>query len=218
MKIVYPLTNQNDYIELLFSLRSVEKLLKLPYEIVIVGNIMPDWITNVTQIFLPNSPDNKLISVRRKILAALEYLKEDIFFMNDDFILLRPTDSQTFPYYSSGRMDRMAETGAASSVKQLRARGRPTRYFGHFPCIIRQDFPNVMRGFSDNVINKSVYCNMIDISCVEVADCKLNDATTSAGVKAFIKDRVCFSTGVYSIGKAIPVLSEIFPEPSKFEI
>lgn len=216
--IVYPLTNQKDYTELLFSLRSVEKFIKTPYEIVLVGEQMPDWITNATQIVLPNVQENKLISVRRKILAALEYLKEDIFFMNDDFILLKETDPETFPYYSSGKMDRMAETGAAPSVKQLREKGKPTRYFGHYPCIIRQDFPEIIKNFSDNIINKSVYCNMIDIVCVETPDCKLNENTSASVVKKFIQGRVCLSTGVYSLNHAIPVLSEMFPNPSKFEI
>lgn len=218
MKLVYPLTNQKDYTELLFSLRSVDKFLTPPYEIVLVGDQMPDWITGCTQIVLPNIPENKLISVRRKILAALEYLKEDIFFMNDDFILLKETDPKTFPYYSSGRMDRMAETGAQVSVKQLRALGKETRYFGHYPCVIRQDFPEIIKNFSDNIINKSVYCNMIDIVCVEVPDCKLNENTSGSVVRAFIKNRVCLSTGQYSLNHAIPVLSEIFPNPSKFEV
>jgi hypothetical protein len=218
MNLVYPLTNQKDYTELLFSLRSVEKFITPPYEIIIVGSQTPDWITDVTQIFLPDIENNKLISVRRKILAALEYLKEDIFFMNDDFMLLRPTDPKTFPYYSSGRMDRMAETGAKPSVEQLKKLGKTTRYSGHYPCIIRQDFGSIVEKFSDNIINKSVYCNMIDIPLIETPDCKLNDSTNTAAVKEFIKHRFCLSTGVYSLAKAIPVLNEMFPNASKFEI
>src|SRR6478735_3971728 len=111
MIVVYPLAAQINNEELRYSLRSIEKYLKPPFEVVIIGDHVPDWLNNAAQIWIPDVKGQNQYSVRRKVMAALSYEKE-IFFMNDDFYLLEKTDPKKFPFYSSGTLKGKAEAGA----------------------------------------------------------------------------------------------------------
>lgn len=217
MRIVYPLTFQNDYTELLYSLRSVERFIKKPYEVVIVGDLLPEWIINITHISLPDIPGKTVLSVRRKVLAALQYADDDIFFMNDDIYLLEPAD-KNFPYYSSGTLKGKGEAGAAQLLKQLTQLDKPVKYFGHYPCIYKKDFGQVLENFNADCLTKSAYCNFVDAESVEVSDCKLLYAKPPGYVREFIKERPSFSTGVLSLKLALSVLEELFPDKSNFEL
>ncbi len=212
IKIMCPITNQIDYTELKYSLRSVEKYLP-GYEIIIVGEYLPEWITNITHIELSDIPGQAVFSVRRKILAALEYA-EEIFFMNDDFILLQKVEN--YPYYSSGLLDKKGESGARPLTAQLQSLKKPTRYFGHYPAIYRQDFKEIISHFTKDCITKSAYCNFIEVEPLEIRDCKILHPMKQ--VKDFIKDLPCFSTGIRSLNSCLPILQELFPEPSKYEL
>lgn len=217
MKVVYPLLTQLDHTELKYSLRSLDKFMIGSFEVVIVGNQVPDWITNVTQIKVNDVSGRTQLSVRRKILAAVEYVKDDLFYMNDDFFLMKQTDPLTYPYYSTGTMNKIGESGAAPLVKQLTEIGKPIKYFGHYPCIIKQDFKEVLQNFTAECINKSAYCNFISAGTIEIPDCKLKEKTRIEVVRAFVKDKPCLSTGPASLKSALPLLEELFPEPSQFE-
>lgn len=215
MTIVYPLTIQIDYTELKYSLRSIEKFIAQPFEVVIVGDMMPDWINNVTNIQLPDVRGQNQYSVRRKIMAALHYTKEFLFF-NDDIFLLEKVNE--FPYYSSGVLEKKAESGAKPLLKQLQALGKPTKYYGHYPAVYRMDFIEAIQNFTDECITKSAYCNFVEVESIEIPDCKILTARKAGVIKEFIKDKPCFSTGMQSIRSALPVLEELFPEPSIYEI
>ncbi len=217
MTVAIPLRHQLDYTELKYCLRSVDKYLP-PVEVVLIGNSIPWWITGVTQIVLPDSNRSRNASVRRKILAVMEYVKDDIFYMNDDFYLLRPADPAKFPYYTSGVIDHLGESGALQLAKELSELGKPTRYFGHYPCIIKTDFRYLMENIHMDSINKSGYCNCIEPPTVEVSDCKINVQMRPAEVRAFIQNRSSFSTGERSLKSCLPILEELFPEKSRFEV
>lgn len=214
MVVTYPLTAQNDYTELKYSLRSLQKFLPPPFEVVIVGDHVPEWINNVTVIQLPDIKGQRELSVRRKVLAALEYAKE-ILFMNDDFYLLR---EYTPVYYTSGVLNKVGESGAKSLLNQLQKFNKPVKYYGHYPVVYKKDFREAMENFTPDCLNKSAYCNFIEAQSVEVQDCKLLSAVKPGVIEQFIKGKPCFSTGVNSINSAVPVLQELFSEPSKYEI
>lgn len=216
MTVVYPLAVQIDYTELKYSLRSIEKYLKKPYEVIIVGNVIPDWINNVTQIELPDVRGRKQWSIRRKILAALEYTKE-MLFMNDDVYLLQP--AKTFPYYYNGTLKNYSESGSKSLYDQLLKMGKPVKnYDGHYPLIYDQRFKEASKNFSGDCIIKSMYCNYLEIEGIERPDCKLLTAKKPGYIREFIKDKPCFNTGVHSLKSTLPILEELFSEPSKYEI
>lgn len=208
MILVYPLTAQTDYTELKYSLRSVDKFIENP-EIIIVGDVLPEWIVNITQIKVPDIAGRAVLSVRRKVLAALYYVQDDIFFMNDDFYLLTDAD-KNFPYYSSGELKGKGESGAAPLLKELITLNKPTKYFGHYPCIYKKDFTQVLENFTADCLTKSAYCNFIEVESIEVSDCKLLNPKPTGYIKEFITQRPCFSTGIYSLKSALPVLNELF--------
>jgi hypothetical protein len=214
MKILYPLKSQNDYIELKYSLRSVEKFFDNPGEILIVGDTLPDWITNITHIELKDLPNQAVFSVRRKVIAAFAYTKEDLFFMNDDFYLLKKAD-KNFPYYSSGTLDKKGESGARPLLEQLQG---PNKYFGHYPAIYKKDFPEIISRFTKECITKSAYLNAIGVETVEIKDCKIVTPMKEAAIMEFIKDLPCFSSGNNSLKSCLPVLEKLFPNPSKYEL
>lgn len=211
--ITYPLAAQKDYTELLYSLRSVEKHITPPYEIILIGSVLPDWITNVTWIQLGDIPGKKQLSIRRKILAALEYADE-ILFMNDDVYLLR--EAAWFPYYYHGTLKTYSESGSKSLMKQLQAMGKPIKHFdGHYPLLYDKRFKEVSWHFSEDVIIKSMYCNYMNIEGWEVPD---NKIIKQKDILEFIKGKPAFSTGTYSLKSALPLLGKLFPNKSKFEL
>jgi hypothetical protein len=214
MIVVYPLAAQLDYTELRYSIRSL-KFLTLPFEVVIIGNNLPDWITNVTNIELPDIPGRVQISVRRKIYAALEYA-EEILFMNDDIYLLKDYGSN---YYWNGDIKQYTYTGARQAEKELIAMGKQTKNFDlHYPIVFKQDFKAVMENFTDDTLIRSAYCNYLGIEGVQIPDCKILTSKKSGIIKEIIKELPCFSTGIYSLSSALSILQELFPNPSKYEI
>jgi hypothetical protein len=213
MIVVYPIQNQIDYTELKYSLRSAERHLA-GLEVVVIGDSMPEWITGVTWIELGDIKNRKQISIKRKIIASLRYDNE-IIFMNDDVYIL---DSFK-PYYYTGTLRHNPEPGANQLLKQLISYQLPFKNFdGHYPLIYRDDFIEAASKFESDTIIKSMYCNYYNIDGTPFPDCKIMRSMKPSEIKEFIKDKPCFSTGALSIGSCVPVLNELFPYKSKFEI
>ncbi len=211
MTIAYPLKSQSDYSELKYSLRSIERFYR-GNEVVIIGSKLPDWIDNVTWIKVEDIPNRKQLTIKYKILAALEYTDE-IYFMNDDVFLLEPP---TFKYYYHDDLASVGESGARPLLQQLKAMGKPTKNFdGHYNLVYRKDFKNVMDNFAHDVIVKSAYCNYLGIEGELKPDNKIISKKTD--VKAFIQDRNSISTGTNSWGIVQPVVAEMFKQKSCYE-
>lgn len=213
--IAIPLTNQADYTELKFALRSIEKYLP-DQEILIIGDMIPEWLTNVIQIDLPDIPGRKQLSIRRKILAALQYADE-ILFLNDDIFFTEPWIE--FPYYYHGELKHYSETGSKPLLKELELMCRLTLHFdGHMPIVYKQDFKEVSEHFTNDVILKSMYCNYLGLLGTFIPDCKIQREMKPEQVRNFILDKKCFSTSTFSIRSTLFILHELFPKPSKYEI
>src|SRR6188768_41768 len=214
MVIVYPLKSQSDYSELKYSLRSIERFYR-GNEVVIIGSKLPDWIDNVTWIMVEDIPNRKQLTIKYKILAALEYTDE-IYFMNDDVYLLEPP---TFKYYYHGDLASVGESGARPLLKQLQSFGKPTKNFdGHHSLVYKRGmFKKALDSFAHDVIVKSAYCNYWDIEGELVPDNKLLRQKTEQEIITFIEGKESFSTGVNSIKLALPFLQRFFPQKSKYE-
>jgi hypothetical protein len=223
MIILYPLAVQLDYTELRFSLRSIEKYLKPPFEVVIVGQVLPAWINNVTQISLKDLPGRKQLNIRRKILAGLEY-SEELFFMNDDIYLLNDTDPKSYPYYYSGTLNTIGETGARPLMNQLQAQNKPILHYDtHTPLLYEKEKFKALEIFTADCIIKSAYCNFHKIKGKEYPDLKINRKMEPNLLKDIIKTAQdyaapCFSTGPQGLQSALPVLEELYPTKSKYEL
>lgn len=211
MTIAYPLKSQSDYSELRYSLRSIERFYR-GNEVVIIGSKLPDWIDNVTWIRVEDIPNRKQLTIKYKILAALEYTDE-IYFMNDDVFLLEPP---TFKYYYHGDLASVGESGARPLLKQLQSFGKTTKNFdGHYPLLYRKDFAKVLDNFAHDVIVKSAYCNYLGIEGELIPDNKI--ISKKVDVKQFMQDRNSISTGVTSWGIVQPVMQEVFKQKSMYE-
>lgn len=216
MTIAYPLKSQKDYTELLYSLRSIEKHITPPYEIVIIGDTLPDWITNVTWINIPEIKTSKHLSVKRKILAALSQ-GEDIFYMNDDIYLLQDTD-MNFPYYFNGDLKSNSYTGSKQLQLDLKAMGKPTKCFElHYPMVFKSDFTQIIQNFHPDTMIRSAYCNYLGIEGEQLGDCKFINSPKKDQLDKKLS-LPCISTGAHSLPGVLPVLREMFPMKSKFEI
>lgn len=214
MTLVYPLAAQIDHTELKFSLRSVEQYYP-EAEVIIVSNEVPDWLTGVTVIEVGDIPHKKQWSIRRKILAALEYVSEFLF-MNDDVYFTKRVSE--FPYYWHGLLKKYSETGTRPLEKRLIELGKSTKLFdGHYPLSYDSRFKEVSQLFSDDCIIKSMYCNALEIEGEFAPDCKLLHPMKPAQISEFISNKYCFSTGTMSLSSAVFVLEFLFPKRSKFE-
>lgn len=187
-------------------------------EVIIVGSTLPDWITNINWIRLGDIPGRKQLSIRRKIIAALEYASE-IFFMNDDIYLLKPINIDSYPYYFTGNLITQAESGARPLMKELEAVGKPTKHFdNHYPIIYNKDKFDGLQIFSAECIIKSMYCNFNDIDGTEISDCKILNKTSQEVIEIMVKNMPAISTGPAGLKYVLPVLNKIFSKKSKFEV
>lgn len=214
---MYPLAEQNDYTELRYSLRSL-KFLTEEIEVVVVGRIIPDWLTGVTQIKYPDRLGQKQVNIKTKVAAALHYAKK-VFHIHDDCYLLKPSDPGDYPYYHFGSLRRVGEPGALELRKELEAMGKPTRCFdGHQPLIYDQRFLKSFINFSSTTIVKSAFCNYYEIEGVEIADMKIMKKTDERVVERMIENRSYFSTDISGLGSCLRLLNQLFPNKSKYEI
>lgn len=215
MTVVYPLASQSDYTELKFSLRSIDTYLSKPFEVVVIGEKIPDWLNNVTWIELPDVPNKKQLSVRRKILAALE-LSDDILFMNDDFYFLKPSD---IPYYSNGALKTYSYSGSKQLQVRLAELKKPAKHFDlHYPIVFKKDFVNIIENFPADCLIRSAYCNWLGIEGEQVSDCKFLRAPKPEVIQQAIQSKPFISTGEHSIKSILPTLLELFPQKSYFEL
>lgn len=216
MTVAIPLAKQGDYRELMYCLRSIEKNLP-PCDVIIMGDFIPDWLTNVTVIQVPDIPGRKQYSIKTKIMAALEYTDE-IFFTNDDIYVLKPVNPETYPYYYSGVLKTVRESGTKPLEDTLKAMRKPVKHFDvHYPIVYRKDFKEAVEAFPAETIIKSMYGNYLGIDGVEIPDCKVLREMTPEMVRRYVKDKGCMSTGTH-LKSALVVLQEYFPKPSKYEI
>lgn len=225
MDIVYPLGtgSKHDNIELLYSLRSIEKHLTGFDKVWIVGDL-PRWVKNVNHIPCPDDP--KLCSdynIMRKINVAttMEAMTGDFLFMNDDHFFLQPMEASKMPYYYCDTLQTfITQRGldtygrrVKNTLKLLLSRNLPTKYFDvHYPIIYNKSlFLDTVskQDWTNPFIIKSLYCNSLLIEGEFQKDNKLNDPPRTA-LKVF-------STMPKIKGSILHFLRANFPTKSRFE-
>lgn len=217
MKVIYPLKEQEDYTELMYSLRSIDKFLPGDNEIIIVGGQIPVWLTGVTWVGLNDVKHKKQLSIKRKIIAGLEYTGEPSLVINDDSFLLR--EQTEFPFYYEGDLMKYSESGSVPLRKQLQGYGCDIKNFDiHYPIIYGTDFKDICSLFPADCIIKSMYCNYKHIEGIEKRDCKLKHSVKPDQIRLFIRELPSFNVGALSFKSAIPVLQELFPKKCRYEI
>jgi hypothetical protein len=212
MTVMIPLQPQVDYTELKFTLRSIEKWTGV---VIIVGEDLPEWITNVTRIEVSDIKGKKQLSIRKKIISALEYRPEFLFLSDDVYLLSEPKRV----FYSSGTLKQIGEGGSKPLQAQLEKLNKPTKCFDvHCPIFYEREKFKALECFTSECIIKSAYGNFHEVESINMPDFKINHKMTPAEIKQAIKDRPYFSTGPQGLKYALPVLQELFSNKSKFEL
>lgn len=212
MDIMIPLKPQDDYTELKYTLRSIKKWAD---EVLIVGEDLPEWIKNVTWIPIKDIPGRKQLSIRKKIISALEYKKEFLFLSDDVYLLTEPKKV----FYSSGTLNQIGESGSKPLAQQLQAINKPIKCFDvHCPIFYEREKFKPLERFTGDCIIKSMYGNFHEVESVTMPDYKVNQKLTPEQIKLAISNRPYFSTGPQGLKYALPVLAELFPFKSKFEL
>lgn len=233
--IVIPLTkSRTDFLDLKYTLRSIEKFAKNYNEIVIVGE-KPKWIQGV--IHIAHNDENDLRfkerNIFRKIKAScIKYgLTENVCFFNDDHFLLSDMDATDYPYYYKGTCEEsyksnksMYKSTMYRTMKLLKDRNFPDRNFDtHTPIIYnRSTFLNT---FSDVDFEtpygfgiKTLYSSFNNVNPVFMEDMKISKKITLEEARDLCKDRSIVSCTDAAIKTGLgEYLKEIFNKKSSYE-
>lgn len=236
--IIIPLKKSKDnYEDLKFCLRSVEKYVENYRDVWIIGDL-PPWIKNVKNIPFSDakSKEWKEKNILDKIQACCmnRSITEDMFFFNDDFVVLKPIDATRYPYYYKGTCEQSYHVNQRNpyritmyhTMKFLEGRGFKDRNFDiHTPIIYNKK--KFMSTFDIGDIDfrtkygygiKTLYCSVNKVKPVFMEDCKLGNGKTREEIFESINDRSIFSYNDFALrGELKGVLNELFPEKSKFE-
>ena len=207
--------------ELRYSLRSLEKFTKDP-KITIVGTA-PEWlnISTVQYIPLPEPPKNRLFRVGAKLVAALPYLPDNFIYMNDDYIIMEPTEyfepiycntvrhridqEQSMGYFS---VHLKAEQNTLEALSDFT--DEPLDYDSHSP------FP-MMRDLVFNMAAVFPFWNDMQLKCIYGNFFKVG-GIPGPNHKGIYQDGWRYwSLEEYPTPSDIKMLEERFPEPSKYE-
>jgi hypothetical protein len=220
MQVVIPLAPQVQNEDLRYCLRSIDKFLTGYDGVTIIGKEIPDWVTGIEHIALPDLTAQKQLNIKRKIIAALT-IYEEIFYTADDVFLLKHFVANKFPYLYDGELCKRNIEGSAARVKAGLVRLGKTfyNYDCHSPVIYRRDFADIISKFDPSCIVKSAYFNYLEVKGTQVRDAKIVSASmTLQQIEKHIRGLHCFSSGDYTLKTCLPILKRLFPDKSKFEV
>lgn len=222
-----------NHIDLIFTLRSIEKNLKNHNNVYLVGEKIPNFIKKTINIPFKqsNNDNNKQINILNKILFCcnIDKLSEEFIFMNDDHILLREFDAITFPKYQDGEMERNVSDNpykftVNNTLRFLENNNSTKLNFDiHTPILYNKKkfkkifetikFPNF------GYCIKSIYGNLAKVKPTYLEDCKITYKLTKEQAQEICKDKTIISFTDAPIKTGLKeYLKELFPNKSKFEL
>lgn len=227
MTIVVPYRLAHDGIELKFMLRSIEKNLTGYNEVVIVGDKLPSWITNIKHLPRHEETDKSSRNIINKLLHASHELREDFIRWDDDIYLNSKLGVKDFKYWFSGTL--------ADAIKDHRNNVRYRKYIEntafkitdsalfydiHTPMIYEWRKMDFVRHYdwSTNYLSKSLYCHHAGVIGEGVEDCKIRAAADEKETRELIDGKLFFCTGPQTMCPLVnDILTELYPNKSKYE-
>lgn len=148
MKLLLPVRDGIENMELLYALRSWEKNLHIPdLELIVVGNVLPRWL-KPDDIIIGNMWGTSQRNVYHNIkTGCAELAKEDeIIVMNDDFFVLDPV-REIIPTYRSTLAHHIRKSpgqswwseslrNTAAYIEKVGGVAEPLSYDLHRPCTV----------------------------------------------------------------------------------
>jgi hypothetical protein len=245
--IVYTLadTSVNDYMELRYSLRSLE-LHGVNYRKVVIVGGLPTWLdrTQITHI----SEEDRFFKDRNimvKLMAAANSNKvtADFWHFNDDYFLLKTYDFKTLKSCKHERnlYNYVWEVGrentrwnkytriVENTWKILNSRELPIEFYDvHLPFKYNsKKFQDAMQKYDWNCpfkmgyVVRSLYGNTIGMKAETITnDVKMSNLSTVEGAIRYLeKDEYpMFSSGERDRHNLVRILEKLYPQKSKYEI
>ena len=212
MDVFIPLggVQNNDYRELRYTLRAIEKHMSDVGRIFIAGNI-PDWLVGVEELRIDDIVGDERGSVQKKLLAfcKVEDATEDFLFLHDDTLAVKNFSGAELPFYS-------VQEGVGSLSNPLYFQVHtPVRYN-------RKMYAELFANPDNNKVDspRAFYCNFFRAPATKIEEVVLR---VGAGVKPFsaqIGDAPFFSLNDRTAGKNefLALMADLYPNPSRWEL
>lgn len=227
--IVIPLGSRSyqNYTELRFCLRSIEKHLKGYNNVFIIGD-KPDWITNITHIPAEDDPKNRFRdrNILNKITAACKdgRISDDFLVVHDDHFLLENIEAKAFPYVHHGPINIAGGQYGHTKQNTIGILGEANDHDSHCSILINKkkflnSVPTVDWTKWYGYLIKTLYCVMNGIEAEYYPDLKVRWVQYYDEIKQAIEGRKWFSIGdrCFDNGVVMQVLEELYPEKSLYE-
>lgn len=206
--------------ELRYSIRSLVKNTNCSRVILVGGK--PDWY--IGEYIQVNNIGNKFKNITNcyKIICNSSLVSDDFILMNDDFFVMDQTTH--FPTAYNGTLEnkiinhinKHGYTGyshiLANANKQLKnIVNNPLNYDVHMPMIFNKEKLKEVVGLS--LAPRSMYGNIFNIGGLDIEDVKIYEGEIfdKKSIPRFI------STEDNSFNVVLPLLKQLFPEPTIYE-
>lgn len=221
MDIVYILGKGSSYsnIEIMLSIRSIEKA-KLKYRNIVIVGEKPSFLKNVIHIPVEDVDGVKDYRIAKKIeyLCTRPEISEDFLFFNDDFFITKNFNIEKYPYYHKGTLLREKVKHPYynylnETYHYLKSINKESNHFDlHVPIIYNKakflELSHIWNPKSNFVV-KSIYSNYHNIEGELKKDYKIKtpqDVNTE-----------CFSTYDNLDNGLLTWLFELYPKSTKYE-
>jgi len=244
MDILYLFSGRTGSEHLRYSLRSIEKNCKNVGKVFLVGH-KPEWCKNVIEIPYDSDPAlYKENDITKAIFHAVENSKIGNRFLisADDYFYIDPTDLATYPVYRKGELPDTREgkesmggwkyvQSLVNTRQILTEAGLPTdNYSQHalfygdrklmkkYKALFDKAFGYEFGAVYDTLMSALIVANDKKAVVVNRKDNKIHYIENMAYLRNAIGDTEVFSTAPMAWENgAKKLLSELFPEPSKYE-
>ena len=229
--VLIPLKDDSkiNYLDLIYTLRSIEKHLKNYGTIYIVGKV-PKSIKNVVEIPFKElrNEDYRQSNIVNKTIFCLEQIKENnILFFNDEHFLLTDFNALTFPNYQDGEIEPVHGNDyrytQQKTLMYLKEHNLPTVNFDvHTPIIYNKEkFLSIFKDLKFDRFGyciKSIYGNSLGLKGTYMDDCKIRHKVTYEHAKEICRDKKIVSCNDSALKTGLgEYLSELFPIKSIYE-
>lgn len=225
--LVYPLKENGSRLgdwELRYSLRSVERHLKLDLGRLWIFGYQPSWLSPDVHVRMVDKGD-KAMNLRAKYARMVEHvdISDPFLLLDDDHIFLK--DATIVPAVTKGVLVDLVRKyqGTAHGrylrfcLDQLIALGLPTRnYQIHYPMLIEKAvLGRAVAAMRKPMVMGSIYGNMVNGPTEELKqDYRMNTEQEFLA----LKDGPFISLPPRSSPQAVAFVSSRFPAPSRWEI
>lgn len=210
----------NDYLDLRYALRSLEKFVN-PEKVYVIGG-RPSWIKGVKIIAHNDATDPKFRekNIFDKLCACP--VNDFLYFSDDNFLLAQWMEKHP---YDDTLLNKMYNLPRGSIYRNTIANtlkyGHKLNNFDvHAPMTVSKE--NLMKlkrmpwGQNYGFCLKTLYCSSVNIAGTPCADMKIRKGDR-VGID-LIRSRAWFSTADGVVESMIPTMDELFPKPSKYEL